>query len=316
MKLLRPDNLNSLEKIDHLLSGEFLQSLFWAEMLVRGGEKIEVWQVEDNNQIRASVLLIKKSLRRGLFYWYAPRGPIGDEEAVEFLLTELKKSKVGGVFMRIEPAEKLTAKSILAKLKKSLDLQPKKTLLLDLGLSDDDLLKAMHPKTRYNIKLASKKGVRISEGGEQDFTDFWRLMSLTGERDGFRLHGEGHYRNLLSAKKNIKLFLASYEGKIIAVGLFCFFGGRVTYLHGASDNEARNLMAPYLLQWEIIKKARAEGYKNYDFYGIDDKKWPGVTRFKNGFGGFTKEYPGTYDFVFKPVIYGLYGFLRKVKRSL
>jgi len=316
MKLTGPDNLNSLAKIEHFVGGEFLQSFFWAQMLVRGGEKIEVWQVEENNQIRASALLIKKSLSRGLFYWYAPRGPIGDKEAVEFLLTELKNRKLGAIFLRVELLENLGLKSISAKLKKSVDLQPKKTLLLDLSLSEDDLLKAMHPKTRYNIKLAEKKGVRISEGGEQDFTDFWRLMSLTGERDGFRLHGAEHYKNLLSAKENIKLFLASYEGKIIAVGLFCFFGGRVTYLHGASDNEARNLMAPYLLQWEIIKKARAEGYKNYDFYGIDDKKWPGVTRFKNGFGGFTKEYPGTYDFVFKPVIYGLYGFLRKVKRSL
>jgi len=316
MKLIKLNSLNSLEKTSHLVSGEFLQSFFWAEMLVRGGEKIEVWQAEENNQIRASVLLIKKSLRRGLFYWYAPRGPIGDEEAIEFLLIELKNKKADSVFLRIEPLENLGLKSISASIKKSVDLQPKKTLLLDLSLSEDELLKAMHQKTRYNIKLAEKKDVKISEGSEQDFTEFWRLMSLTGERDGFRLHGEGHYRNLLSAKENIKLFLASHEGKVIAVGIFCFYSERVTYLHGASDNEARNLMAPYLLQWEIIKKARAEGYKNYDFYGIDDKKWPGVTRFKNGFGGFTKEYPGTYDFVFKPVIYGLYGFLRKVKRSL
>ena len=316
MTLVKRDNLNSLEKINYLANGEFLQSFFWGRMLERAGEKIERWEVEEDGRIRASVMLIKKTLGRGLFYWYGPHGPIGDKEAVEFLLLELKNKKENAVFLRIEPLENLTAKSIQVNLKKSLDLQPKKTLLLDLSLSEDDLLKAMHQKTRYNIKLAEKKGVKISEGGDQEFKKFWRLMSLTGERDGFRLHGEGHYKNLLSAKENIKLFLASYEGKIIAAGLFCFYGARVTYLHGASDNEARNLMAPYLLQWEIIKKARAEGYKYYDFYGIDDKKWPGVTRFKLGFGGFIQEYPGTYDFIFKPIIYGLYQLLRKIKRSL
>jgi lipid II:glycine glycyltransferase (peptidoglycan interpeptide bridge formation enzyme) len=316
MTLIKLDNLNSLEKIDYLANGEFLQSLFWGEILAKDGEIVERWGVEESGQIRASIIIIKKSLGRGFFYWYGPRGPIGDKEAIEFLLLELKKEKKSAVFLRIEPLENLTAKSIKVSLKKSIDLQPKKTLLLDLSLNEDDLLKAMHQKTRYNIKLAEKKGVKISEGGDQDFKEFWRLMSLTSERDGFRLHGERHYKNLLSAKKNIRLFLASYEGKIIAAGLFCLYGARVTYLHGASNNEARNLMAPYLLQWEIIKKARAEGYNYYDFYGIDDKKWPGVTRFKNGFGGFAKEYPGTYDFVFKPIIYGLYQFLRKIKRSL
>jgi lipid II:glycine glycyltransferase (peptidoglycan interpeptide bridge formation enzyme) len=140
-------------------------------------------------------------------------------------------------------------------------------------------------------------------------------MSMTGERDAFRIHDKKHYKNMLGASENIKLFFATYEGKNIAAGLFCFFGNRVTYMHGASDNEARNLMAPYLLQWEIIKRAKKEAYKYYDFYGIDEKKWPGVTRFKVGFGGFVKEYPGTYDFIFRPAIYNFYEQLRKLKRS-
>jgi len=140
-------------------------------------------------------------------------------------------------------------------------------------------------------------------------------MSLTSERDAFRLHDASHYRGLLKAE-NIKLFFASYKGKNIATALICFYKNRVTYMHGASDNEARNLMAPYLLQWTVIKKARQESYKYYDFYGIDEKKWPGVTRFKLGFGGFVKDYPGTCDFVFRPLIYNLYEILRKLRRSL
>jgi lipid II:glycine glycyltransferase (peptidoglycan interpeptide bridge formation enzyme) len=75
-------------------------------------------------------------------------------------------------------------------------------------------------------------------------------------------------------------------------------------------------MSPYLLQWSLIKYAQAAGYLYYDFYGIDEKKWPGVTRFKTGFGGYVFEYAGTYDLVFKPVIYRVYEFLRKLRRLI
>jgi lipid II:glycine glycyltransferase (peptidoglycan interpeptide bridge formation enzyme) len=313
MKLVR---LNNAKEINRLAGGEFLQSWFWGEIIEKNGEILERYGIEERGEILAVITIIKKPLLGPFFYWYAPRGPIGEKGAVEFLLKELKANKSGGIFLRIEPPEILNMKEGKASLKKSLDLQPKKTLFLDLSLKEEELLKAMHQKTRYNIKLAEKKGVKTTLAGAEDFTEFWRLMKLTGNRDGFRLHEAAHYQGLLSASSFIKLYLASYEGKNIAAGLFCFFGNRATYLHGASDNKARNLMAPYLLQWEIIKTARREGFKYYDFYGIDEKKWPGVTRFKLGFGGSVRDYPGTYDFVFRPLIYSLYGLLRKLRRSL
>jgi len=312
MKLVR---LNNAKEINRLIDGEFLQSWFWGEIVEKNGETLRRYGVAEGNEILAVISVIKKPLFGPFFYWYAPRGPIGERRAIEFLLKELKADKSGGIFLRIEPQEILNIKKGKTNLKKSLDLQPKKTLFLDLKQEEEELLKVMHPKTRYNIKLAAKKGVKIIEAGAEDFAEFWRLIKLTGDRDGFRLHGAAHYKNLLSAPKFIKLYLASHEGKNIAAGLFCFFGNRATYLHGASDNEARNLMAPYLLQWEIIKTARKEGFKYYDFYGIDEKKWPGVTRFKLGFGGSVREYPGTYDFVFQPLIYNLYGLLRKLRRG-
>lgn len=316
MKLIKIDNLENLGVVNRLAGGEFLQAWFWGEMLTKSGETIERFGVEEGKEIIASITLIKKKLGAGFFYLYAPRGPVGQEEAVSFLLRELKKRKSDAVFLRIEPEEIPDLVEDQRWLKKSVDLQPKKTLFLDLGLSEEELLAEMHQKTRYNIKLAEKKGIKIIEGTLKDFNEFWRLISLTGERDGFRLHGAEHYKNLLASDKQIKLFFANYEGKNIAAGLFCFSGDRAIYLHGASDNEARSLMAPYLLQWEVIKMALAQGAKYYDFYGIDEKKWPGVTRFKLGFGGFTKEYPGTHDFVFQPFIYRLYNLLRKLRRSL
>ena len=328
MELIKLDGQKNKREINSLAGDEFLQSEFWGTLSAKSGETVEYWGVKAEEQILASVLLIKKPLGGSFFYWSAPRGPRGEEKAIIFLLQELKKKKASAVFLRLEPEKLPNDELIKNKLQKSIDLQPKKTLILDLEKSEADLLKEMSQKTRYNVRLAGKKGVVIVPGSSQDFSEFWRLMSITGQRDAFRLHRATHYQNLIEAGERegaissnkingqIKLFFAQANGKNIATGLFSFFGQRVTYLHGASDNEARNLMAPHFLQWAVIKQAQQEGYKYYDFYGIDEQKWPGVTRFKLGFGGSVKEYPGTYDFVFRPVIYNLYKWLRKLKRCL
>jgi lipid II:glycine glycyltransferase (peptidoglycan interpeptide bridge formation enzyme) len=271
--------------------------------------------------------LIKENLPAGWFYWYAPRGPIfkngiKSEEAAEItqaVILKLKADYPKSVFLKIEPAQNFlqAERNINIKLVSAADIQPQKTLVLDLNIEAEKLLAAMHQKTRYNIRLAEKKGVKIVSGGPADFSEFWRLMNLTGERDGFRIHGQKHYQNLLAGNNNfIKIFFAEYEGQKIATALVCYFGTQATYLHGASDNKYRNVMAPYLLQWEIIKQAQASGAKIYDFYGVNEKKWPGVTRFKLGFGGEIRDYFGVFDIVLHPGIYQLYQGLKKIKRIL
>jgi lipid II:glycine glycyltransferase (peptidoglycan interpeptide bridge formation enzyme) len=302
---------------------EFLQSWPWGELLRT--EKADILRAGISAEINgkeitaAAATLIKNALPGSYSYWYAPRGPIFQkgilekkrEEIEDFLYSEIKKLDARAIFLRVEPMENIASR--LFNFKKTVDLQPKQTLLLDLSFSAAEILKGMHQKTRYNINLALKKGVEIREGNSTDFEEFWRLMSLTGARDSFRLHRAGHYRNLLTVPQ-IKLFFASLDGRNIAAGLFCFWGDKVTYLHGASDNKFRNAMSPYLLQWNLIQKAQAEGYRYYDFYGVDENKWPGVTRFKLGFGGQIENYPGTYDVIFRPVLYHVYGVIRKLRR--
>ncbi len=339
---------------DEQPKSNFLQSEKWSELLRKEGREIFEYGVIEGEinqpELIATVRLIKKFLGGGYFYFYAPRGPvfkkrssanqraISNQELELFLFSGLKRLYPRLVFIRIEPeevlelrikkieTEKFGAKSIRArvenkfKIKKTLDLQPAKTLILDLKKDEEEILKAMQAKTRYNLRLAQKKGVKIIEVTKQlfpdlGFSEFWRLASLTSERDNFRLHDAKHYKNLIeNGGEFIKLYLAEYQGKYLAAGLFCFFSGQVTYLHGASDNDYRNVMAPYLLHFEVIKQARAAGYEAYDFYGIDEKKWPGVTRFKKGFGGELKTYPGTFDLIFNPGIYWFYNFLRKIIR--
>ncbi|MDA3840050.1 MAG: peptidoglycan bridge formation glycyltransferase FemA/FemB family protein [Patescibacteria group bacterium] len=321
VKIEKKDLNKLLEKEKH---SQFLQSWEWGVFQEDSGNEIFRLGVELDGVFVAVATLIKKSIGLGKNYFYCPRGPIISTQHTthntqhgieEFLFNEIKNlaKKEGSIFLRLEPLININNSTL--DIRKSIDLQPKKTLMLDLSLSEDVILKGMHQKTRYNIRLAQKKGVEIVKGSVDDFDNFWNLMGSTSERDGFRTHGKEHYRKLLNLDF-VKIYFAKYNNKIVATALFSFFGDTVTYMHGASANEHRNVMAPFLLQWEAAMLAKGEGYKYYDFYGIDEKKWPGVTRFKKGFGGFELDYPGTLDMVFNWVWYNVYQIARKVRRGI
>ena len=236
--------------------------------------------------------------------------------ALELLFDEIRKiaKKENVMFMRFEPqTEEASSKFQITK---TLDIQPSKTTILDLSKSEDELLQAMHQKTRYNIRLAEKKSVEIRESGIDRFDEFWQLMSQTSERDAFRLHGIDYYKEMIKLDKDfIKLFFARYQDKNIATAIVSFFGDTATYLHGASSNTDRNVMAPYGLQWHCIKLAKEQGYKYYNFYGIDEKRWPGITRFKKGFNGREINYPGTFDLIFEAGWYNVYKMVRRARRT-
>ncbi len=301
---------------------ELLQSWQWGEFQERSGAKVLRFGVEDGGKIIAAVTLVEKSLPLGMKYLYAPRGPvlntelrISNSELSNYVFSEIRKATKEEriVFLRIEPKE--TVQSSEFKIQNSIDIQVSKTIVLDLRKTEEELLKEMHQKTRYNIRLAEKKGVLIREAGVEEFDRFWELMSATVNRDGFRLHEKEYYKKMLQSE-NIKLLFGTFEDKILCAGIFSFFGDTATYLHGASSNENRELMAPHLLQWEMTRKAKADGYRYYDFFGIDEKKWPGVTRFKRGFGGQVLNYPGTFDVLFDEGRHKIYVFLRLIRRML
>jgi len=251
------------------------------------------------------------------------------DEAMNLLFNEIKRiaGEEGIMFLRFEPIWKNLAgqaqtegeivhELIDWKLIKTIDVQPSHTLMLDLSLSEEELLRQMHQKTRYNINLAEKKGVKIVSAGSERFEEFWQLLTATGDRDEFNLHGRSYYQAMLKIDSNfLKLFFAEFQGQAIATGIFSFFGDTATYLHGGSANENREVMAPYALQWQTIKLAKQLGYKYYDFHGIDEINWPGVTRFKKGFGGFEVNFPGTFDMVFDQSWYSIYKMVRKVRRT-
>lgn len=308
---------------------QFLQSWEWGEFNKGLGAGVKRLGLEKDDELVGAMTLIEKKLPLGIKYWYAPRVnfqfPLrfGGQLIFNFqLFCEKLKSMAknnGIMFLRFDPIEKLSKINYQKSIVKTIDVQPSKTLILDISKSEEDLLKNLHQKTRYNIRLAEKKGIEISEAGEEDFEKWWKIMQETCQRDGFSLHAKNYYKNQLkirSEKLKIKLIVAKYKGKIIAGNIVAFFGDMATYVHGASSNEFRNLMAPYALQWRAIREAKKYDCKYYDFYGIDEKKWPGVTRFKKGFNGEEIKYPGTFDLIFSRLWYNVYRSIRKLRRMV
>ena len=236
------------------------------------------------------------------------------------MLVQKSQKNKNCIYFRVEP------RSVIADSKftihRSIDINPPATLILDLKKSEEELLAGMHQKTRYNIHLAEKKDLKISE--EKNFEVFWSLMNQTGSRDKFKLHGKNHYELVLNSPLTFQLTVY-FNNKPVATVVFAKFGNTFTYLYGASDYTHRDLMAPYLLQWEGIKMGKSSGYQLYDFFGVapvkdgnyDQKhQYAGVTRFKLGFGGKPHQLPGTFDLVVNTGKYKLYSILRRLRRLI
>lgn len=201
------------------------------------------------------------------------------------------------------------------------NIQPPRTILVGLKSSEEEILARMKQKTRYNIRLAEKKGVTIRAW--QDVESFYAMMIATGERDGFGVHSREYYRRayeLLHPKQMGELLVAEYEGKPLAALFVARNGNRAYYLYGASTDEERNRMPTYLLQWEAMRWAKACGCEEYDLWGVPDEEaatleanfekrkdglW-GVYRFKRGFGGELKRAVQAMDRVYNPLLYRAY----------
>ena len=267
-----------------------------------------------------SILLIRHNLPFGLCYWYTPR-PALDVASLGAVLEYGRPT--GALFLKVDPVEALPLAWIAAI--PSPAVQPSTTLYLDLRRSDDDLFVAMHPKMRYNIRLAERHGVVVRavlppvNGGS--FSAFWRLLEDTSRRDGFRLHPAEYYRILFeiqSPEFSNTLFVAEAGGEPVAAAIVnCYRpSGTAVYLHGGSSREHRALMAPHLLHWRVIQYLKERSFTAYDLGGIDEVRWSGITRFKRGFGGGPHQFPPSSDYVFRPYAYAMYRLQHRLRHTL
>lgn len=193
----------------------------------------------------------------------------------------------------------------------SFSFQPQKTIILDLSQSIDDILKKMKPKGRYNIKLAQKKGVIVKQ--EYNVNNFYNMLKITSKRDKFSSYTKDYYEKMIqNLNKNSCIFTAFYDNIPLASAIYVYFKQNFIYYYGSSNNEYRNMMAPYLLQFASIQYAKENGYKYFDLFGISTKpndNLAGVTQFKRKFGGIEKTYHPPYAIplsFFKFLFYKLY----------
>lgn len=182
------------------------------------------------------------------------------------------------------------------------------TRIIDLTKTEEEILAQMHPKGRYNITVASRNGIVVREGSESDIGAFYELLKSTGGRDGFKILQKSHYTRFLSALEESFFLLAEHQGKPVAGLIGVIWNGTGIYYYGASSYEHRNLMAPYLLQWETMKRCKEKGCTSYDLLGISPENasandpWQGITEFKRKFGGTVVTYPHEQMIVLRPVM--------------
>ncbi len=199
---------------------------------------------------------------------------------------------------------------------------PETTLIIDLTPSEEDILKQMKPKGRYNIGVAKKHGIIIEHVTRDHVNEFYNLIAQTGARDGFATHNLAYYESMLEALGDSAALWIAYvlatpnaPRKPIAALIATYFTDTATYYYGASSYDDRHLMAPYLLQWEVMRDAKEKGYTKYDFLGISSldatgnplRNHPlaGVTDFKMKFGGRVVTYIPAKELIYKPIWYGL-----------
>jgi lipid II:glycine glycyltransferase (peptidoglycan interpeptide bridge formation enzyme) len=324
-----------------------LQSEFWASFKAEFGWISLRLRISYSGSSRPLLVLVRR-LAAGRCFAYVPHGPEGEvpqAERAPFLaeLSELLRPRLppGCLFIRYDPpwfvaepkrgeegglgpseVEALRPDISGALRRAAADVQPPDTVLLDLRPGEEELLSAMKPKWRYNVRLAQKRGVSVEAGGTEAVPEFYELYRATSLRDRIALHPERYYARLfaLAAERqaagmpgapDLRLWTARHEGRALAAIVTAFRGGRAVYLYGASSDEGRNLMPAYALQWAAMLAAKAAGCVEYDLFGIppaEDPSHPmaGLYRFKTGFGGQIVHRAGSWDYPLRRPVYAAF----------
>jgi lipid II:glycine glycyltransferase (peptidoglycan interpeptide bridge formation enzyme) len=295
-------------------------------------------------RVQAASLVLVRNVSLGGFaarlrVIYAPKGPLLDWNDVPLrrqVLDDLKRlaKRLGAIFIKIDPDVSLgngvpgdpdasdtpLGQAVLADLaargwvESAEQIQFRNTVLVDLHGDEDALLGNMKQKTRYNIRLAERKGVRVRAGGPQDFPLLYRMYAETSLRDGFVIRPQDYYEcvwSIFMQAGMLEPLIAEVDGEVLAAVMVFRFGSRAWYLYGMSRDQHREKMPNYLLQWEAMARARAAGCQVYDLWGAperfedSDPLW-GVFRFKEGFGGRVARYLGAWDLPDNLWMYRLY----------
>ncbi len=306
--------------------GNFLQASVWAKVK-KDWDSVRVLSRDEKGRVRGSMLLlIRKVPHLPYYYLYAPRGPVCDtdnKEAFKDLIDaarQVAKERRGYIF-RCDPgyraddenyknSARYAGLTLLPAGKNFDGVQPNFVFRLNIeNKTEEEIFSAFHSKTRYNIRLAERKGVTVRLGTREDLPRFHEIMVETGERDHFGIRPLWYFEHMYDVMhpENLRLYVAELNGEIISGTIAIYYGDKVWYLYGASSNAHRNTMPNYLLQWRMIQWAVEKHCRIYDFRGVsgdlsEDNPLYGLYRFKKGFSGELVEFAGEAEIVFKPLV--------------
>jgi lipid II:glycine glycyltransferase (peptidoglycan interpeptide bridge formation enzyme) len=297
-------------------NAHLLQTSEWGELKSAFG-----WKPVRLISGKTGVQILFRKLSLGLTVGYIPKGNVDQSLWSEI---DAASKQNHAIFLKLEPDlwedQNLDTWNMALRTSPH-NIQPPRTMIVDLHRPDEEILARMKQKTRYNIRLAEKKGVTVRVWN--NIESFHKMMLVTGDRDRFGIHSLEYYRRayeLFHPTAMCELLVAEYEGKPLAALMVFAWGRRAWYFYGASTDEERNRMPTYLLQWEAIKWAKARGCEEYDLWGVPDEDekaleanfetrhdglW-GVYRFKRGFGGELKRAAQAIDRVYSPSLYWAY----------
>lgn len=329
--------------------GSLYQTSIWAHFQeqIPGKEKAQLITITDpqTNAIMGGGFVVKHALPFSLSWLECPRGPIFDvalsEESLAHVLQQfIDKVRTlatahRAVFLRIDPpvADISDQRHDYEFIVQKLGLKPahasyfpQTTLIIDLTGTEEEMLQQMKPKGRYNIKVAQKHDIYVKKVSKDHLEEFYPLIEQTAQRDKFFIHDAAYYKTMLDTLgDNAALWIAyrqepehSFPTPVAGM-IATYFADTATYYYGASCYDHRHMMAPYLLQWEVMRAARAQGYTRYDLLGIaptDAKNhpWQGVTDFKTKFGGTVVSYAHAKEYVFKRLWYFVMMLRKKLRR--
>jgi lipid II:glycine glycyltransferase (peptidoglycan interpeptide bridge formation enzyme) len=336
--LLKQISLDDFDGKDNLL-----QSAYWGRLKAQFGWEAFAFRFDHSTlQNAVPFLVLVRRFKFGYSLAYFPHGPeiptasVGTPEKEE-LLEELSKSlreylPNKCLFLRFdlpwagEPNGIFPLPLSRPFFKAPVDIQPASTVLLDLTDSEEEILLKMKSKSRYNVRLALKKGVNVCVCGKEKLDDWYEMYKETAKRDRIVVHSLDYYRALFTTASEhpvdspvIHLLMAEIDGVPVAGIILALHGHRATYLFGASTEIKRNYMPAFALQWEAIRLAKAGGCTAYDLYGIppnDNPSHPmhGLYRFKVGFGGEIEHRQGCWDFPYIKPLYSAYRLLEKSRQ--
>lgn len=346
MPILDKTNKDELKKYnDYIQNNKYArltQTLEWTK--VKSNWKNEIIYLEENGKIVASMLILIQSMKvAGFNMLYAPRGPVCDPaniDTVKKLVNEtmplVKKYKACMIKMdpQVEYSKELVKKYIQNGFKVSKEnadhdmlIQPLHEAVLKIDDNDfESLMKNFAEKTRYNVRLSSRKGVEVRYShSEEELKVFYNLYEITTVRDKIGKRAYSYFKKMLDAfdEDHLRIYITSHDGEDLSAAIAICTKDEMFYLYGASSNEKRNLMPNYKMQSEMIKWAIEKGCTQYNFGGILHlDKNNGLYKFKVGFckeAGITN-YIGEIDMVYNKPMYFLYTNIfpvfKKIKRGI